>query len=378
MRMKLFNSPPETRVFQAPGRVNLIGEHTDYNGGFVLPVNIDKNIRLNVTLRKDRMLSLSSMNFELKAECFLDGISYLARDGWANYPKGVAKVFQEQGFHLGGMGLLYHGDIPVSSGLSSSAAIEVVTAAAFCEIFKLKINKKYMALLCQRAENEFIGMKCGIMDQFVISLGKKEFAMYLDCRNLSYELIPLNLKADDIVIANTKVKRELVNSEYNKRRDECNEGVEMLKKHMPQIKQLRDVSMEDFNRYKDDLPDVIARRCKHVISENERVKKSVLALKEGNLPEFGKLMVESHNSLKEDYQVSCRELDIMVENALKIEGTVGSRMTGAGFGGCTVSIVKKEKREEFMSKVGENYLKETGIQPEFYVCGTADGAHEVK
>ncbi len=370
---KRFGAGEKIHLFSAPGRVNLIGEHTDYNGGFVLPVNIDRRILLCARRREDRILNLHSLNFPQKISCSLDNLKYRKEDSWANYPKGVAKILQDEDYLLKGMDLLYEGNIPIASGLSSSAAMEVVSCLALCTLSDIEIEKKIMALLCQKAENEFIGMKCGIMDQFVITIGRKDSALFLDCRSLDYELIPFDSGDVSIIIGDTRVKRALVDSEYNKRRQQCEEGVKNLQQYLNDIKQLRDVSTLEFEKYKDKLPDTVVRRCKHIIYENERVKKSIDMIKDNRFAEFGLLMVDSHNSLRDLYEVSCRELDVMVEEALKVNGTLGSRMTGAGFGGCTVSLVKKESVEEFISTVSGEYQRRTQIKPEFYLCKIEDG-----
>lgn len=374
---KRFGAGGKMRIFSAPGRVNLIGEHTDYNGGFVLPVNIDRNILLCARKREDRTLNLHSLNYPHKVNCSLDNLKHRKEDDWANYPKGMAKILQDESHLLRGMDFLYEGNIPIASGLSSSAAIEVVTCLTLCTLSNIEIERKKIALLCQKAENEFMGMKCGIMDQFIITMGKEGSALFLDCRSLDYELVPFDDKDVSIIVGNTKVKRKLVGSEYNQRRRQCEEGVKTLKQSLNGIKQLRDVSVEQFEKYRNKLPDVIAKRCKHIIYENERVKKSVDAIKNNRFAEFGLLMIDSHNSLRDLYEVSCHELDIMVEEALKVKGTLSSRMTGAGFGGCTVSLVKEEVREEFISRVSREYQRRTQIKPEFYLCKIEDGAKEI-
>lgn len=360
---------------RAPGRVNLIGEHTDYNQGFVLPVAVDKEILMTANPRGDRKVILHSLNFKGKVEFSLDEIEFEEEDPWGNYPKGVFFQLQAFGFKLKGLNGLYEGNIPLGGGLSSSAAIEVVTAVILKRLNELKLSPLEIIKLCQRAENEFVGVQCGIMDQFVSLLGKKNKALFLDCRTLKYELVPLNFKDVKIVIADTQVKRDLVSSEYNLRRRECEEGVKFFKKYLPGITSLRDVSVRAFEEHKDKLSEVIRKRCKHVVYENERVVEAKEALSCGDLLKFGRLLNQSHQSLKEDYQVSCQELDLMVEIASRFRGALGSRMTGAGFGGCTISLVKKEVVEEFMRVIKEEYEKKTGIKPLVYECRVVDGAN---
>jgi galactokinase len=322
-------------------------------------------------------LSLISLNFDKRITCSLDNLVYNKEDDWANYPKGVSKILLDAGYKIKGANLLYYGTIPIASGLSSSASIEVVTAYGLCVLSKIKIDKLNIALLSQKAENEFVGMKCGIMDQFVITSGKKDNALFLDCRTLEYKHIPLKLRDIVIIISNTKVKRGLVDSEYNKRRQECEDGVKILNKYNKKIKQLRDVEITFFEKYKYELPENIRKRCEHIIYENERVKSAVICLDRDKIDEFGKLINQSHVSLRDLYEVSCKELDILVEEALKINGTIGSRMTGAGFGGCTVSLVKKEAVDSFITQVGKQYKIRTGIEPEFYVSISDDGVKEL-
>ncbi|MEW6455689.1 MAG: galactokinase [Acidobacteriota bacterium] len=362
------------RVVCAPGRVNLIGEHTDYNDGFVFPVAIDRNILMAFSEREDNFIYLHSLNFNQQSIFSLDDISFEENARWSNYTRGVTHFLKKEGYKLKGMNALIEGNIPIGSGLSSSAALEVASALAFKTINNLEIENTKMALLCQRAENEFVGMKCGIMDQFISILGKKDNALFLDCRNLNYELITLNLKSKKFIIVNTKVKRGLVDSEYNIRRRECEEGVKILKNFIPEIKALRDVTSENFEKYKDNLPENVKKRCKHVIYENERVLDSIEALKVNDFKKFGKYMYESHLSLKENYEVSCKELDLIVKTAMNTKGGYGSRMTGAGFGGCTVSLLDISSEEEFIEKISNEYKAKFGLFPEIIPVSIEDGA----
>ncbi len=364
-------------VVRAPGRVNLIGEHTDYNDGYVLPIAIDRSILVAAAPRDDRRVVLHSLDFDEGAQFSLDDIRRAAEGHWSNYERGVALYLQERGVTLTGLEAVITGDVPIGSGLSSSAAVEVVTAYAFQVLSGFDLSRVEMALICQRAENRFVGMNCGIMDQFISALGQRDRALLIDCRSLDYELVPIPAGVK-IIVCDTGVRRGLVDSEYNARRQECEEGVRTLGEHLPGVKALRDVSVSQFERYKDELPKVVRRRCRHVINENDRVLRGVEALKKGDLAGFGQLMNESHISLRDDYEVSCRELDIMVEAAWAIEGTYGSRLTGAGFGGSTVSLVADEAVETFQTQVAEAYQAATGLKPQIYVCRAEEGASEIK
>jgi galactokinase len=372
-----FGSDPEL-ISRAPGRVNLIGEHTDYNDGFVLPMALEMSIYFAASGRDDRKVVLRSLDFDQIVEFELDRIERDERYPWSDYPKGVAYVLQEEGYVLRGMNAVVTGDVPQGAGLSSSAAFELASAMAFLSISDLQIPLPVLAKLCQRAENRFVGVNCGIMDQFISAVGREGHALFLDCRSLKYDLIPLNLDGYRIAICNTKVRRELAGSEYNVRRSECEEGVRILRKRYPHIKALRDLSSEMFERYADELPPVIRKRCAYVIRENERVLSSVEALKGGDLRRFGELMNESHEGLRGEYEVSCLELDVMVELARGVEGVLGARMTGAGFGGCTVNLVAEGSMEDFLRRVREGYRRETGIIPEIYISEAAGGAEVVR
>ena len=371
-----YDAQPEIFV-RAPGRVNLIGEHTDYNDGFVLPVAIDKCIAIAARIRADQTVILHSLDFARTVEFTLDAIQQSAgADAWSNYAKGVAHFLQEAGYTLASCEAVITGDIPIAAGLSSSAALEVASALMFLALSDVDMDKTEIALLCQRAENQFVSVNCGIMDQFISVMGQRDHALFLDCRSLDFELVPLRLEYDDvkIVVCNTNIKRELADSEYNKRRAECERGVDILKRFLPDITALRDVSIEDFKKYADHLPPVTKKRCGYVIAENARVLESVGALKAGNLSRFGDLMKASHKGLREEYEVSSAELDAMVEIALGVEGVIGARMTGAGFGGCTVNLVYESAIKTFIQAIELQYPQKTGIQPEIYVCNVQDGA----
>lgn len=368
-----FIADPEILV-RAPGRVNLIGEHTDYNAGFVFPVAIDRDIMVASRHRNDGLVKIHSLDFGASVEFPLSDIKYDDEQKWSNYPRGVAHFLQKAGHTLSGMDAVFTGNVPQAAGLSSSAAMEVATAVTLEKISGLNIDPEQIALLCQKAENKFVGVNCGIMDQFISRMGQKDHALLLDCRSLSFDLIPLHFDTMKIVVCNTGVKRGLVDSEYNKRRTECERGVKILEKFLPGIEALRDVEIEDLIKYSSHLSETTEKRCRYVVRENIRVLESVDALIEGDLIRFGDLMNDSHIGLRDDYEVSCPELDVMVEIAWSMDGVVGSRMTGAGFGGCTVSLVVEDTLQEFIDKINDEYPKRTGLKPEIYVCTAEDGA----
>ncbi|MBC7249147.1 MAG: galactokinase [Anaerolineae bacterium] len=359
-------------VVRAPGRVNLIGEHTDYNDGYVLPVAIDRSVLLAASPRPDRRVVVHALDFEQRAEFALDDIARDDEQPWSNYQRGVAWVLQSEGFTLPGLNMALTSDVPIGAGLSSSAAVEVATAYAWQVLGGLELDRVRLALLCQRAENEFVGMNCGIMDQFISALGQRDSALLIDCRSLDYELVPIPAHTA-IIVADTRVRRELVSSEYNARRRECEEGVRLLQRYLPGITALRDVSPVQFVDHQAHLPDGVRQRCRHVICENERVLCAVAALRAGDLRTFGRLMDESHASLRNDYEVSCPELDTLVMAAWRVKGVYGSRMTGAGFGGCTVSLVDEGAVEAFRQQVTAAYQAATGIVPDIYVCRAEAG-----
>ncbi len=366
-------------IARAPGRVNLIGEHTDYNDGFVLPCAIDRSIWLMARPRTDRLIRLTSLNYETRREITLEGIRQAADHHWSDYPLGVTAVLLEERFEVGGWDGIFAGDVPVGAGLSSSAAIEMATAVALREMFRLEIDDRRLALLAQRAENTYVGMQCGIMDQFASLFGREDHLLFLDCRTLETREITFRFHDVEIVICDTQVQRELTGSEYNTRRIQCLEGVRLLREHrFPTIKALRDVTPEDIESSRHLLADMIYRRCKHVVTENRRVLETVEALQVGDLQRVGRLMLESHASLRNDYEVSCRELDLLVELAMECGGTIGSRMTGAGFGGCTVSLVRYNALDEFRAQVEAGYERQTGYRPVIVVTRPAPGASIVE
>lgn len=366
-------------AFSAPGRVNLIGEHTDYNEGFVLPIAIGKKIIMLGQLRNDRLVQVFDLVYKTKIKFSLDALTPLRKDTWANYLMGVVDEIQKAGYVLQGANIIFRSDISKGAGLSSSAALEVVTALTMAKLNLLKIKPVEMALLCRRAENNFVGVACGIMDQYVSCLGQKNYTLFIDCRSNNYELIPFKDPNYQVLICNSKIQRGLANSEYNRRREECKIATEFFKHKLNrEIRALRDITIDEYKKYQARLPEIIARRARHVISENYRVQTGVQALREGNFSAFGKLMVESHRSLKNDYEVSCPELDLLVNLALKQEGILGARMTGAGFGGCTVNLIEKNYIDAFKKSIKNEYKKITGINPDIYLTRPAKGAKVIE
>jgi len=356
--------------------VNLIGEHTDYNDGFVMPAALDFFTWVRLSPLEQRKLQIHSENFNEEVEVDLDNRDLAARGHWSDYPIGVAVVLERAGYRLRGARLQIRGEVPIGSGLSSSAAIEVATACALAANSGLEIDPRELALLCQRAENEFVGARVGIMDQFVSLFGHEQKALLLDCRSLEFKLLPLpdNVR---LIICNTMVKHELASSAYNERREQCEAGVRHLAQFQPNVKALRDVTIEQLEQHRSGLSDVVYRRCRHVITENARVLAAGEALEQHDLEHFGKLMGESHVSLRDDYEVSSVELDLMVELAQKVDGVYGARMTGGGFGGSTVNLVREEMADEFRTRVAEGYERATTLKPEIYVRNTGNGAEEV-
>lgn len=373
---EIFGPGGQIIPYFAPGRVNLIGEHTDYNGGHVFPCALTIGTYAIVRKNKNRNLRLYSVNFDELGviTVSLDDLSYAKEDDWANYPKGVVWAFAEKGMKLdAGLDILYFGNIPNSSGLSSSASIEVVTGYILNQTFGFNVSLVDISLISQFAENKFIGVNCGIMDQFAIAMGKKDNAIFLDTSNLEYEYAPLQLEGAKIVIACSNKKRGLGDSKYNERRTECETALEELKK-VVSINTLGELTEEEFEQYKEAIQDDVRRkRAKHAVYENQRTIQAVNALKANDVVTFGKLMNESHVSLRDDYEVTGIELDTLVETAWKQEGVIGSRMTGAGFGGCTVSIVKEEAIDAFIQNVGNDYLQKIGYKADFYVVEIGNG-----
>ena len=360
---------PPAIVVAAPGRVNLIGEHTDYNEGYVLPVAIDRYILVAAGPRRDRKVSLRALNLGEEDAFPLDEIERGERE-WSNYGRGVAWQMEEGGYRLRGMDAIIWGDLPMKAGLGSSAALEVAIAHSFQLLSNLEIEPLQLTLLCQAAENGFVGVQCGLMDQLTVVWGKESHALLIDCRSLTHEPIPIP-RGVSVVVTDTKKVRGLVDSQYNARRTECEEGARLLG-----VPSLRDISLEEFQKREASLPPLIRRRVRHVVSENQRTLEAAGALR-GDLEAFGRLMYDSHHSLRHDFEVSCPELDILVEAARKVSGIYGSRLTGAGFGGCTVSLVTREALPEFQARVAKEYEKATGKNPAIYVCRPAQGVREV-
>lgn len=371
----------EIHVFHAPGRVNLIGEHIDYNGGYVLPAALEFGTALAIRANNDEIIRLASINFpDQEGEFALPEIGFGRTKQWMDYPLGILAVLQEKGTPVrSGYDLLFFGNIPNGSGLSSSASIEVVTAYAMLTMEKGHIDTVEIAVLSQRAENEFVGVNCGIMDQFAVANGLKDHAILLMCDTLEYKHVPFNTGDYRIVIGNTNKRRGLVDSKYNERRSQCEAALTALQPHVEQLNYLAQLTPEQYHVLEEQIQDKIVRnRARHVIEENARVLSSVEALEQDDLKRFGQLMNESHESLRDLYEVSCEELDVMVEEARLIAGTIGSRMTGAGFGGCTVSLVHQDQVELFLQEVGKSYEQRTGLKADFYVCSAGDGVTEWK
>ena len=371
----------EKLYFFAPGRVNLIGEHTDYNGGHVFPCALSFGTHCVFCKRDDKKIHLHSLNFPEKGiiETDLDTISYSKEQDWANYPLGVIKTLQNHGYNINqGFELMFWGDIPNGAGLSSSASIELATAVAMNEVFSLCIPQVELVKFCQEAENKFVGMNCGIMDQFAIGMGKEGHAILLDCNTLDYEYAPLDLKGLSIVIMNTNKRRELADSKYNERRGECERALQALQTRL-NIKSLGELSSAEFEANKHLIENPVEqKRAKHAVYENERTLQAVQKLKEGDVETFGKLMKASHKSLQEDYEVTGKELDALVEAAWAQQGVLGARMTGAGFGGCAIALVKDPHVKNFIDRVGQTYLDKTGLKADFYIASIGGPARKME
>jgi galactokinase len=368
---QLYGSFP--KIFRAPGRVNLIGEHTDYNDGFVMPAAIDFYTWVAAGGRSDRILRVHAEQFNETAEFSLDALGGAPRHHWSDFIRGVAAVLQAHGHKLSGANLLLEGQVPMGSGLSSSASLEVATALALLSLSQSAMQPLDVVKDCQRAEHEYVGTRCGIMDQFISVFGQSGHALMLDCRSLRYEA--LKIPADTrLVICNSMVKHAHASNGYNQRRADCEAGVTILRRSLPHVTALRDVTLADLEQHRHELSDVVYRRCRHVIGENQRVLNAAGALRSGDLSRFGELMAQSHRSLRDDYEVSCPELDWLVEIATACQGVYGSRMTGGGFGGCTITLVQSGAVDEFQRKVKDAYKVKTGITPDVWVCSAAQGA----
>lgn len=368
------------RVFFSPGRVNLIGEHTDYNGGHVFPCALSFGTYGAISLREDKVVRMYSENFDDKGiiSFNIDDLKNDKEHDWANYPKGVIDVLRKHGYDVNkGFDMVVYGNIPNGAGLSSSASLELLMAVMMNDIYDFNIDRVELVKYCQEAENDFIGVNCGIMDQFAIGMGKDSNAILLDCNTLDYKYSTVNLKDEVIVIANTNKRRGLADSKYNERRGECEEALKELQSEL-KINALGELTEDEFEQSKHLIKnDVRAKRAKHAVYENQRTLKAVKALEDNDIDTFGQLMNESHNSLRDDYEVTGKELDTLVDLASKQEGTIGSRMTGAGFGGCTVSIVKKPMVEKFIENVGKEYKEKIGYDADFYVANIGSGTREI-
>lgn len=365
------NSPV---LFFSPGRVNLIGEHTDYNSGYVLPCALNFGTWLAIRKNSEKRFEMHSINFPDGVSRNYAEITTPLAGSWSNYPAGVINEFLNRGVSLSGFDMLFYGDIPNGAGLSSSASIEMVTAVALNHIFSAGLSTMELVKLCQHAENSFVGMNCGIMDQFAVGFGKENSALFINCGTLDYKVVPFNPGKYRLVISNTNKRRGLTDSKYNERRAECERAVELLQP-MRKIKSLSDLKTDDISKFSQFINnEVVIRRAKHVVTENARVLDAVEKLAKGDLISFGKLMNQSHDSLKDDYEVTGFELDTLVYEARKVEGVIGSRMTGAGFGGCTVTLVESEKAKAFTAIVGKAYKSITGITPDFYFPQIGSGA----
>ena len=375
---ELYGSSNDARFYFSPGRVNLIGEHTDYNGGHVFPCALTMGTYGVARRRDDRTLRFFSMNLDKfgVVEASLDDLTNKPEYNWANYPLGVVWAFAEKGYKLeSGLDMVIWGNIPNGSGLSSSASLEVLTGVILTDLFGIKdLSMTDLALIGQYSENNFNGCNCGIMDQFAVAMGKKDNAIFLDTSTLSYEYAPIKLEDAKIIITNSKVKHSLVDSAYNDRRQECTDALAALKTRLD-INSLGDLTPEEFEANKDLIKDPIQlKRAKHAVYENQRTIDAVAALKAGDITKFGQLMNQSHISLRDDYEVSCEEIDILVDLAWAIPGVIGSRITGGGFGGCTVSIVKNDSVDTFIDSIGKTYKEKVGHEAEFYTVDIGAGA----
>lgn len=360
-------------LVRAPGRVNLIGEHTDYNDGFVLPTAIGFETTAAIGPRDGKQLVVYSENYREQVELDLDDLPDARRGHWSDYAVGVARQLQRDAATLRGANLLLRGNVPLGAGLSSSASLEVAICMALLDVSERRMDGDNVARLCQRAENDFVGARCGIMDQFISVHGMKDHALRLDCRSLQYEQLPIP-PGIRLVICNSMVRHSVAEGAYSERRAESEAGTRYFAERMPGVKALRDVSFEDFEKLGDDLPEAIGKRCRHVITENARVLQAAEALKEANLTRFGQLMLNSHVSLRDDFAASCEEIDLLVRLAEQCPGVYGARMTGGGFGGCTINLVDADRAEEFRRTILQEYERATGRVTEVYVTSAADGA----
>jgi galactokinase len=362
-------------VFRSPGRINILGEHTDYNEGFVLPAAIDKNIYVAISKRTDNLVNLFAGDFNEGFTTDTDSIKP-ASVQWPNYILGVVDQLQKKGYVIDGFNLVIDGDIPIGAGLSSSAAVECAVIFALNEIFDLGLNRMQMVPLAQKAEHVFAGVNCGIMDQFASMFGKKDHAIKLDCRSLEYEYIPIDLTGYKIVLFNSNVNHNLASSEYNTRRNQCEEGVAVIAKKHPDVKSLRDVSMEMLNAHTADIEPLVFKRCKYVVEENQRLLKACDALKKGDVVTLGKRMFETHHGLQYDYEVSCKEIDFLVNYVKGNDDVAGARMVGGGFGGCTINLIKENAVEKLVEQISIAYQKEMNLTLSVYSVSVEDGTNK--
>lgn len=367
----------DAKLFLAPGRVNLIGEHTDYAGGFVMPAAIDFGTVAAVSPRRDGRIEIWSENFAEGVTFAADELEKQGKRHWSDYPLGVLWALREAGVDVPPFSLTIQGDVPLGAGLSSSASVEVATALALLDMAGANLARAEIAKLCQRAENVYAGASCGIMDQFIACHGAEDHALLLDCRSLEFRLAPIPRQVK-LVIANTMMRHSVAGGEYGTRRAEVEEGTTVLRRHRPEIALLRDATPEDLEQWGSEMPDNVLRRCRHIITENLRTVAAADALEAGNLKKLGDLMAAAHMSYRDDFEASCAEADAMVEAAQRLPGLIGARLTGGGFGGCTVNLVEEDQAAEFAARLRQDYRHATGIDPEIYACRASAGAHEVE
>jgi len=375
LHLERFGLEPVT--FAAPGRVNIIGEHTDYADGFVMPTAIDFATLAAISLRDDKTIAIFSANFDEQVTHSLDHLPSKASHHWSDYPLGVISVLREAGVEIPPFSLTLNGDVPLGAGLSSSASIEVASMAAILSLTGTPIPLPQIARLCQRAENDYVGASTGIMDQFIACCGAQDHALLLDCRSLEYRLAPIPSHLS-LVIANTMVKHSHAGGEYNTRRSEVEEGTALLRSHRPEIKLLRDATVEDLRKWGDEMRPDVLKRCRHIITENTRTVAAADALEAGDLKALGRLMYEAHASYRDDFEASCPEADVLVNLAQKEPGCIGARLTGGGFGGCTVNLVENQSATTFSSHIRDAYRKATGIEADIYLCHASAGVHQVQ
>ncbi len=370
-----FGREPQARTW-APGRVNIIGEHTDYNGGYVLPIAIGKKIFAGAAASDNDTVTLRSGN--LKGEVVFDLDAVESSGDWGDYPKGIVAKLLDKGYPVRGFNAFFLSNLPIGAGVSSSAAMEVVVCYLLQKLFDFRIPPEDSALLCQQAEHDFGGTQCGIMDQFVSIMGLDGNAIFLDCRTLDHRQVPFRLREHVLVACDSRVKRELAVSAYNQRRAECEQGARTLNERIGGIRELRDANLAQLEECSSHMPEKVFRRCRHVVTENQRVLASVEALEHNDIVKLGELMNLSHDSLRNDYEVSCEELDLLVETARSLDGVVGSRLTGAGFGGSTIAIVHRASVDAFQRGMAESYLDAFGIMPRFFECVPSNGAEQAQ